>query len=135
MAKQPSLEIYRDLSVKEVARVFKRNQRKLKVHEHDGPIKSIRTAKHNGREIKITATYDIRIDGRRVGGHLEVNNDGQVHNHGLPNYKWASMIDMCKQLVNSFPEDFPKRKVRAKTKKQVRAKPTQKTSVGKRKGS
>jgi len=140
MAKQPNLESARETTVAEAARYFKRNQKKLKVHVHDGPIKSVRTEKHRGHEITITATYDIRIDGRRLGGHLEVGNDGHVHNHGLPNYKWDSMVDMCKQLVNSFPEDFPpkgKAPLRAVSprKKKVKKKTTPaKKSSGSRKG-
>ena len=107
MAKQPDLESARNSTVAEIAQYFKRHRKKLKVKVHDGPIKSVRVTKHRGREIKITASYDIRIDGRRLGGHLEVGNDGNVHNHALPNYKWTSMVDMCKQLVDSFPEDLP----------------------------
>ena len=107
MAKRPDLELARETTVAQVAQYFKRNQKKLKVHVHDGPIKSVRTERHRGHEVKITATYDIRIDGRRLGGHLEVGNDGHVHYHGLPNYSWGSMVDMCKQLINSFPEEFP----------------------------
>ncbi len=107
MAKEPNLASAREATVAETARNFSRHRKKLRVHVHDGPIKSVRTEKYRGHKIKITATYDIRIDGRRVGGHMEVGNDGHVHNHGLPNYLWGSMVDMCKQFINSFPEDFP----------------------------
>ena len=107
MARQTDLASARETSVAQAAEYFKRNRRALKVHVHDGPLKSLRTETHRGREIKLTATYDIRIDGRRVGGHLEVGNDGHVHYHGLPNYAWGSMVDMCKQLIDSFPEHFP----------------------------
>ena len=107
MAKRPNLDRAREMTVAEAARYFKRHRKKLKVRVHEGPIKSIRTGKHRGHEIKITATYDIRIDGRPLGGHLEVGNHGHVHYHGLPNYTWGSMVDLCKQVIDSFPDDFP----------------------------
>ena len=141
MAKQPDLELARETTVAEVVRYFKRNQKKLKVHVHDGPIKSVRTEKHRGREVKITAIYDIRIDGRRLGGHLEVGSDGHVHYHGLPNYSWGSMVDMCKQIIDSFPEHFPsagKPPLRAVSPRNSKAKkrstPARKKSSGRAKG-
>ena len=107
MAQRPKLERARETTVADAAQHFKRNRKKLKVHMHEGPIKSVRIEKHRGHKIKISATYDISIDGHRLGGHLKVGNDGHVHYHGLPNYTWGSMVDMCKQLIESFPEDFP----------------------------
>ncbi len=67
MAKLVDLERARETTVAEAAQYFKRNQKKLKVHVRQGPIKSVRTEKHRGREIKLTATYDIRIGGQRLG--------------------------------------------------------------------
>lgn len=107
MAQLPNLDRAREMTVAEAAGYFKRHQKKLKVRVHKGPIKSIRTEKHRGHEIKITATYDIRIDGRPLAGHLAVGNDGHVHYHGLPNYTWGSLVDLCKQVIDSFPDDFP----------------------------
>jgi len=107
MAQRPRLDRARETTLAESVRYFKRHRRKLKVHVHEGPMESVRTETHRGHEIEIAATYDIRIDGRRLGGHLMVGNDGRVHYHGLPNYTWGSMVDMCKQLIESFPEQFP----------------------------
>ena len=91
------------------ARLLKRRRSKLHAHAPAGPVESVRQVKYRGHKIKISTTYEIRIDGRVVGGHLEVGNDGRVHYHGLPNYSWGSAVDMCQQLIDSFPADFPGR--------------------------
>src|SRR5215216_2510951 len=42
-------------------------------------------------------------------GHLGVANDGQVHYHAIPNLRFVSTVDLVKQLIEAFPEDFQPR--------------------------
>ena len=52
-----------------------------------------RTALHHDHTIEMATVYDIRVDGKRLGGHMAATNNGKVHYHGLPNYSWASAIE------------------------------------------
>lgn len=73
-------------------------------HAHEST--SVRSAEHNGHQIEIVTTYELRINGERLTGHLGVNADGTVHYHGVPNYATESAIDLAKQIVDSFPDDY-----------------------------
>jgi len=73
-------------------------------HAHDST--SVRAAEHNGHTIEIITTYELRINGEALTGHLGVNADGTVHYHGVPNYATESAIDLAKQIVDSFPDDY-----------------------------
>jgi len=75
---------------------------------HHGSMASVRTDKYKGREIVIRTTYEIEIDGQPLSGHVAVTNAGQVHYHPLPNYAFMSAVDMARQVIDTFPEDFPK---------------------------
>ncbi|HRI38073.1 MAG TPA: hypothetical protein PLO50_05910 [Nitrospira sp.] len=86
--------------VKKHAAFIKANQR----HHH--PATSIREAEYKGHHIVIRTTYDIRVDGKRVTGHFGVGNNGQVHYHPIPNMRFASAVDMVKQLINVFPDEY-----------------------------
>ncbi len=48
------------------------------------------------------------MDGRAIAGHLGVGNDGRVHYHPLPNYSFPSAVDLVRELIDSFPEEFDK---------------------------
>lgn len=109
MARLADLEALRQTKPDMAGRALYRARKQLKVHAHNKPIETLRTAQHRDHDIVIKTTYDIRIDGQRVAGHLELGNDGRLHYHGLPNYGWNSAVDMCKQLIDSFPADFPGR--------------------------
>jgi hypothetical protein len=76
------------------------------VHTH-GQLESLREADYKGRRITIRTTYHIEVDGKAVEGHLGVTNDGRVHYHAVPNLSFASAVDLVKQLIDTFPEDFP----------------------------
>jgi hypothetical protein len=39
-------------------------------------------------------------------GHMGVTNDGNVHYHPVPNLSFASAIDLVKELIDIFPDDF-----------------------------
>ncbi len=74
--------------------------------EHD-PQESVREATYRGHRIVVRTSYRIEVDGVPLTGHLAVTNDGRVHYHGLPNYSFASAIDLVKQAIDAFPDDFP----------------------------
>jgi hypothetical protein len=75
-------------------------------HGHGMPMESTREATYGGHHIVIRTTYQIEVDGTPIEGHLGVTNDGQVHYHAVPNLSFASAVDLVKQLIDTFPEDF-----------------------------
>lgn len=75
-------------------------------HEHGASMESVREATYHGHHIAIRTTYRIEVDGRPILGHMGVTNDGQVHYHPIPNLGFASAVDLVKQLIDAFPEDF-----------------------------
>ena len=75
------------------------------MHEH-GPHETVREAYHGGHRIVIGTTYRIEVDGRPIGGHFVVTEDGQVQCHALPNYTFSSAVDLVKSMIDIFPEDF-----------------------------
>ena len=75
-------------------------------HGHDSSMESVREATYRGHHIAIRTTYRIEVDGRPIVGHMGVTNDGQVHYHPIPNLGFASAVDLVKQLIDTFPEDF-----------------------------
>lgn len=76
-------------------------------HGSGGVSTSVRTAVHNGHEIRIETTYAITIDGKPLEGGVEVLNNGAVHYHGLPNYALPSAIEMCKRVLDFFGTEPP----------------------------
>ncbi len=79
-------------------------------HDHGGATESVREATYRGHHILIRTSYHIEVDGVPVEGHLGVTNDGQVHYHAVPNLGFASAVDLVKQLIDTFPEDFQARR-------------------------
>ena len=69
---------------------------------------SIRELDYAGHHIVIRTTYDIRVDGIRVNGHLNLGNDGTIHYHAIPNLQFASAIDLVKCLIEADPDAFSK---------------------------
>lgn len=110
MARKPNLARLRETPIDDAARYLRSKRRKLWVKVHEGPDETVRSDVYKGRKIQITTTYDIRIDGRPVGGHVDVSPEGRVHYHGLPAYSWQSAVDLVRQLIDSFPDDFPDRR-------------------------
>lgn len=78
------------------------------MHHGDGKVEGVRQADHKGHHIVIRTTYVIEVDGRAVDLPLGVDNDGHVHCHSLPNYQFSSAIGLVKQIIDTFPGDFPK---------------------------
>jgi hypothetical protein len=75
-------------------------------HGHGSPTESTREVTYRGHHILIHTAYHIEVDGMPIQGHLGVTNDGQVHYHAIPNLSFASAVDLVKQLIDTFPEDF-----------------------------
>ena len=83
--------------------------RKAQKH-HDMSSTSVREADYNGHHIVVTTTYRIEVDGIALMGHMGVTNDGSVHYHPIPNMRFTSAIDLVKQVIDVFPDDFAGRK-------------------------
>jgi len=82
-------------------------------HGNDGSVETLREDEYEGHHIVIRTTYKMEVDRKVLRVPLALGNDGQLHCHSLPNYQFASAIDMVKRLIDSFPDDF-KRKRTAK---------------------
>ena len=105
-------------------------------HHGGGGATSVRTAEHNGHHIEIHTTYEIIIDGKKLSGHLGVENDGRVHYHPIPAFSSGSMVDLCKDIIDHFPDDFPKPKPKPKgSKKKTAKKKAEKKKAGKKKAA
>jgi len=87
--------------VKKNAAYVKKSQK----HTHQ-KTENIRKADHKGHHIIVRTHYEIEVDGHMLMGHMGVANDGQVHYHPLPNLSFASAIDLVRQLIDTFPDDF-----------------------------
>lgn len=73
---------------------------------HGGPTAtSVREVTHKGHEIRIETTYEITVDGKPVGGHVLVGNDGKVHYHSIPNQEFRSAVDMVKRIIDLMPPE------------------------------
>jgi hypothetical protein len=76
-------------------------------HEHHGGVmSSVREATYRGHRIVIRTSYQVEVDGVAIEGHMNVTNDGQVHYHPVPNLSFGSAVDLVKQLIDIFPDDF-----------------------------
>jgi hypothetical protein len=77
-------------------------------HEgHGGELETIREEDYRGHHIRVRTTYTLEVDGVPLTGHVGVTNDGAVHYHAIPNYSFSSAVGLVKQLIDSFPDDFP----------------------------
>ena len=75
------------------------------MHDH-GPMETIRETDYQGHHIVIGTTYRVVVDGQPVGGHFIVTDDGEVQCHAMPNYTFASAVDLVKSMIDIFPDDF-----------------------------
>jgi hypothetical protein len=76
-------------------------------HDHGDPTsESVREDEYKGHRIVVRTSYTIEVDGRPVTGHVAVTNDGQVHYHAVPNLSFASVVDLVRELIDAFSEDF-----------------------------
>jgi len=65
-----------------------------------------READYKGHHIVVRTTYEVEVDGKRLMGHMGVNDSGSVHYHPIPNLSFASALDMVKKIIDVFPDDF-----------------------------
>jgi hypothetical protein len=65
-----------------------------------------READYKGHHIVIETTYQITVDGKRLMGHMGVNEAGAVHYHPIPNLSFPSAIDMVEKIIDVFSADF-----------------------------
>lgn len=72
-------------------------------------MENVREATYRGHRIVVRTSYHIQVDGVAIEGHLGVTNDGQVHYHPVPNLSFGSAVDLVKQLIDIFPDDFETR--------------------------
>jgi len=79
--------------------------KQLRKHSHQ-KTETIRNAEHHGHHILVRTHYEIEVDGQMLMGHMGVTNDGHVHYHPLPNLSFTSAIDLVRQLIDTFPDDF-----------------------------
>ncbi len=85
-------------------RALKRGARR----NHMTHLGGVRKATHDGHRIEIRTTYEVRVDGRRVSLPLSVDSEGRVTCHALPNYSFQSAVDLVKQVIDTYPDDFTK---------------------------
>ena len=91
-----------------IASYVKKNAMHVKTsqkHTHQKN-ESVRQADHKGHHILVRTQYEIEVDEHMVRGHMGVTNDGHVHYHPLPNLSFTSAVDLVKQLIDTFPDDF-----------------------------
>jgi hypothetical protein len=74
--------------------------------EGEHAMENVREAEHNGHSIVVRTRYEIEVDRKPVMLPVMVDNFGRVACHALPNYSFLSAIDLVKQLIDTFPEDF-----------------------------
>src|SRR5690242_12449965 len=93
-----------------IAQYVKKNAAAARKAQHAMHISSsVREVDYQGHHIMIRTTYEIRVDGMRLMGHLGVTDDGRVHYHAVPNVSFASAIDAVKRIIDVFPQDFAHR--------------------------
>lgn len=87
-------------------------------HEHghsgDGSIETVREDEYEGHHIEIRTTYKIEVDGEVLLAPLGLDNEGNLYCHALPNYQFASAVDMIRRLIDNFPDDFKRKRASKK---------------------
>jgi hypothetical protein len=67
---------------------------------------SVREFTHGGHVGRIITTYRIEVDGQEVHPHLSVDEDGRVFTHALPFVTYASAVDLMKDVIRAYADDF-----------------------------
>lgn len=102
-------ELARDVTPESLVEHVGQNAPALRQSGHDHhseAMESVREATYRGHHIVVRTSYRIEVDGVPVEGHLSVTDDGQVHYHAVPNLSFLSAVDLVKQLIDTFPDDF-----------------------------
>ena len=85
----------------EMAAALEEHKDVLHVLRHSHPQDpSVREEDYRGHRIKVVTTYAITIDDQPVTGHLNIDNNGSVHYHAIPNQEFPSMIGMVKRIID-----------------------------------
>ena len=84
---------------------------------HTKPFESVREFEHNRHKIIIRTHYDITVDGKKLEGHVYVDNFGRVSTHALPAYSFGSTVDLIKKLIDMFGDNFLKVSTKRKRRK------------------
>lgn len=71
-------------------------------------VESVRKVEYKSHRIVISTHYALVIDGSAFVTPVMVDNSGRVSCHALPNYSFLSAVDLVKQLIDTFPDDFSK---------------------------
>jgi hypothetical protein len=71
-----------------------------------GTIETVREDDYKGHHISVRTTYRIEVDGRALDVPLMIDNDGNIHCHSLPNYRFDSTVHLVRQLIDTFPNEF-----------------------------
>jgi hypothetical protein len=66
-------------------------------HGTDG---SVREFTHRGHAVSVVTRYDVTIDGERWDQQIQVQNDGNVSYHGLPQYVVPSAVDLVRGVID-----------------------------------
>lgn len=61
-----------------------------------------RTVKHLGRNISVTTTHSIEIDGVKVESHANIGEDGRIHSHATPYCDYADVLELAKALAAAY---------------------------------
>src|SRR5947208_317895 len=93
-------------SLESIAAYVKKNVPRAKMAAMHGPMVSIREVDYKGHHVVIRTTYEIEVDGHSVMGHIDLDNEGQLAYHGLPNMNFDSAVQLVESLIDHFPEDF-----------------------------
>jgi hypothetical protein len=76
------------------------------IEHHNAPFQSVRETEYKGHKITIYTQYQIIVDGKPFTGHISVDNKGKVSAHSLPNYAFVSAVDLVRNIIDEFPDDF-----------------------------
>lgn len=105
MAKTSSEELPTTQSIAAYVKANAARVRKAQQMHHEESV-VMRETDYKGHHIVVRTTYEVEIDGRRLMGHVGVNDAGSVHYHPVPNMSFASALDMVKTIIDVFPGDF-----------------------------
>lgn len=75
-------------------------------HEHESLARSVRTLEHQGRDISIITTYEVRVEGRLVSLHMMVDEEGRLWSHLCPYLTFASAPELVRHLLTRMPHLF-----------------------------
>jgi hypothetical protein len=91
-------------------------------HAPGGATETVREDDYEGHHIIIRTTYRIEVDGRVHEVPLMVDDEGNLHCHSLPNYLFGSAVELVRQLIDTFPNEFGKDKGKEQEKEKEKGK-------------